>query len=112
MFTATLRGGHPYRITAMRKTFLVEIDHDEAADLVSIEIKCAPNMVPVAMDVVRMQNEAQASAIIHQLQEGPVAPPLQPRNLVPLHQPNIDAWVDAEWKERERGPVLPNTRGF
>lgn len=103
----------------MRKTFIVKTDHDPEQDLMTIEIKCAPAMVAVAMDVVRMQTETGPiphgghSVNVHQLEEGPIAPPLQPRNVVPLHQQNqVDAWVDAEWKEKSTGPVLPNMRGY
>lgn len=97
----------------MKKTFMVETDHDTDSDLVTIAIKCTPPMVPVAMDVVRMQTEAQIEPM-PQLQEGAIAPPLTPRQpapVVPIRS-QVDTWVDAEWKERSSGPVLPNTRGF
>ncbi|MBE9113762.1 hypothetical protein IQ273_30795 [Nodosilinea sp. LEGE 07298] len=74
MFTATLRGGHPYRITAMseQQTFSVDTIQDSTQEVVEVTIRCSRNMIQVGLDVARMQVEALGTP------EAPPRPQLEP----------------------------------
>ena len=90
----------------MRQDFSVQTTEEEGT--VEITIRCTTKFVQMALDVARVQVEEVNPSQMQppRLQEGPVAEPLQPRS------PEFDAYVDAEWRDRGSGPVLPNMNGY
>lgn len=101
-FTATLRGGLPYRIAPMQQTFTVETVQDQVQEVVEVTIRCSPNLIQMGLDVARMQVEQVTR------DSNPQPPP----QLEGQHSPELDGFIDAQWKERSTGPTLPNMRGF
>jgi hypothetical protein len=93
----------------MKQEFSVHTDHDHAAQVVEVVIRCSPGLVRMAIDVAIVQVEEVTP--IHgtpRLQEGPQAEP--PRPAPPAPSRVQDEWIDAQWAERNLGPVLPNLR--
>ena len=87
--------------------FSVKAHYDDEANVVEVVIRCSPNLIRPGMDIAQMQVVEVVP------KEGPVAQPLEPAP-APTIRPSaeLDAFIDGEWQERSRGPVLPNTRGF
>lgn len=91
-----------------RQEFSVNAHYDEADEVVEVVTRCSPNLIRAGMDIASMQVVEVVP------EEGAIAPPLEPAPAMqPIqHSSELDSFIDAQWKERSSGPVLPNTRGF
>lgn len=87
----------------MQQTFTVETVEDHAQEVVEITIRCSPNLIQTGLEVARMQ-----VATIGDPRPQPAPEP--PRQLE-APDPGIHDFMDAQWRERASGPVLPNTGG-
>ena len=96
--------------------FSVRADYDEAAQVVEIVIRCSPNLIRPGMDIAAMQVQEVIP------KEGAIAPPLEPPSVAQvaqvetigpdLHDSIDTSFIDANWREQSRGPVLPYTGSF